>query len=57
MVTDHAACWNCSVIAILRLVLMARFAWTYPAEIIEQQIATALDLIVMSQRDFMESDM
>lgn len=36
--------------AILRLVLMARFGMDLPAEIIEQQIATALDLIVMSQR-------
>ena len=36
--------------AILRLVLMARFGMDLPAEIIEKQIATALDLIVMSQR-------
>ena len=32
--------------AILRLVLMARFGMDLPAEIIEKQIATALDLIV-----------
>ena len=36
--------------AILRLVLMARFGMDLPAEIIEKQIATSLDLIVMSQR-------
>ena len=30
--------------------LMARFGMDLPAEIIEKQIATALDLIVMSQR-------
>lgn len=36
--------------AILRLVLMARFGMDLPAELIEEQIATALDLIVMSQR-------
>ncbi|MBR3235868.1 MAG: CpaF family protein [Atopobiaceae bacterium] len=36
--------------AILRLVLMARFGMDLPASIIEEQIATALDLIVMSAR-------
>ncbi len=40
--------------AILRLVLMACFGMDLPAEIIEQQIATALDLIVMFQRFPME---
>ena len=36
--------------AILRLVLMARFGMDLPALIIEEQVATALDLIVMSVR-------
>ena len=36
--------------AVLRLVLMARFGMDLPAEIIEEQVATALDLIVMSRR-------
>lgn len=36
--------------AILRLVLMARFGMDLPTDVIEAQIATALDLIVMSQR-------
>ena len=36
--------------AVLRLVLMARFGMDLPASIIEEQIATALDFIVMSRR-------
>ena len=36
--------------AVLRLVLMSRFGMDLPAEIIEEQIATALDFIVMSRR-------
>ena len=36
--------------AVLRLVLMARFGMDLPTAIIEEQVATALDLIVMSQR-------
>lgn len=36
--------------AVLRLVLMARFGMDLPAEIIEEQIATALDLVVMTRR-------
>ena len=36
--------------AILRLVLMARFGMDLPTDIIEEQVATALDLIVMSRR-------
>jgi pilus assembly protein CpaF len=36
--------------AVLRLVLMARFGMDLPASIIEEQVATALDLIVMSAR-------
>ena len=36
--------------AILRLVLMARFGMDLPTEVIEAQIATALDLLVMSHR-------
>lgn len=36
--------------AILRLILMARFGMDLPADIIEEQVATALDLLVMSQR-------
>lgn len=35
---------------VLRLVLMARFGMDLPTDIIEEQIATALDLIVMSRR-------
>lgn len=36
--------------AILRLVLMARFGMDLPTDIIEEQIASAIDLIVMSRR-------
>ena len=36
--------------AVMRLVLMARFGMDLPTAIIEEQIATALDFIVMSQR-------
>lgn len=36
--------------AVLRLVLMSRFGMDLPTDIIEEQIATALDLIVMSRR-------
>ena len=36
--------------AILRLVLMARFGMDLPTGIIEEQVATAIDLIVMSNR-------
>ena len=36
--------------AVLRLVLMARFGIDLPAQIIEGQIATALDCIVLTQR-------
>lgn len=36
--------------AVLRLVLMARFGMDLPADIIEEQIATALDFIVMGRR-------
>ena len=36
--------------AVLRLVLMARFGMDLPAQLIEEQVATALDLIVMSRR-------
>lgn len=36
--------------AILRLVLMARFGMDIPAELIEEQVATALDLVVLSTR-------
>lgn len=36
--------------AVLRLVLMARFGMDLPTDIIEEQIASALDLIVMSCR-------
>ena len=36
--------------AILRLVLMARFGMDLPASIIEEQVATALDLLVLSSR-------
>ncbi len=36
--------------AILRLVMMARFGMDLPASIIEEQVASALDLVVMSAR-------
>lgn len=36
--------------AVLRLVLMARFGMDLPTDIIEEQIASAIDLIVMSRR-------
>lgn len=36
--------------AVMRLVLMARFGMDLPADLIKEQIATALDLIVMSAR-------
>lgn len=36
--------------AIMRLVLMARFGMDLPTDIIEEQIASALDLVVMSAR-------
>lgn len=36
--------------AVLRLVLMAKFGMDLPTDIIEEQVATALDLIVMSRR-------
>ncbi len=36
--------------AILRLVLMARFGMDLPASIIEEQVSTALDLLVLSMR-------
>ena len=36
--------------AVVRLVFMSRFGMDIPAEIIEEQIATALDFIVMSRR-------
>ena len=36
--------------AVLRLVLMARFGMDLPTDIIEEQVATALDIIVMSRR-------
>ena len=36
--------------AVSRLVLMARFGMDLPAALIEEQVATALDLIVMSRR-------
>lgn len=36
--------------AVSRLVLMARIGMDLPAELIEEQVATALDLIVMSRR-------
>ncbi|WP_321970583.1 CpaF family protein [Paratractidigestivibacter sp.] len=35
---------------VMRLVLMARFGMDLPPELIEEQVATALDLIVMSRR-------
>ena len=36
--------------AVLRLVMMARFGIDLPADILEGQVATALDLIVMTHR-------
>lgn len=36
--------------AVLRLVLMARFGMDLPTDIIEEQIATAVDVIVMARR-------
>lgn len=36
--------------AILRLVLMCRFGMDLPADILEEQVASALDLVVMSRR-------
>lgn len=36
--------------AVLRLVLMARFGMDLPADIIEEQITSALDFIVMGRR-------
>ena len=36
--------------AVLRLVLMARFGMDLPTAVIEEQVATAIDLIVMSRR-------
>ncbi len=36
--------------SILRLVLMARFGMDLPADVIEEQIATAIDLVVMARR-------
>lgn len=36
--------------AISRLVLMARFSMDLPAQLIEEQVATALDLVVMGKR-------
>lgn len=36
--------------AVLRLVLMARFGMDLPTSLIEEQIATALDLIVVARR-------
>ena len=36
--------------AVLRLVLMARFGMDLPPRLIEEQIATAIDLVVMSRR-------
>ena len=36
--------------AVLRLVLMARFGMDLPTDIVEEQIASGLDLIVMSRR-------
>ena len=35
---------------VVRLVLMARFGMDLPPDIIREQVATALDLIVMSRR-------
>ena len=36
--------------AVSRLVLMSRFGMDLPADLIEEQVATAVDLIVMSKR-------
>ncbi len=36
--------------AVIRLVLMARFGMNLPTELIEEQIASAIDLIVMARR-------
>lgn len=36
--------------AVMRLVLMSRFGMDLPADLLEEQVATALDLIVMSKR-------
>lgn len=36
--------------AVLRLVLMARFGMDLPTELIEEQVATAIDVIVMARR-------
>lgn len=36
--------------AVMRLVLMARFGMDLPTDIVEEQISTAIDLIVMSSR-------
>ena len=47
MTTRHA---GSAEEAVLRLVLMARFGMDLPADIIEEQIASAIDLIVMSRR-------
>ena len=47
LTTLHA---GSAVEAVSRLVLMARFGMDLPAELIEEQVATALDLIVMSRR-------
>lgn len=47
LTTLHA---GSAVEAVSRLVLMARFGMDLPAALIEEQVATALDLIVMSRR-------
>ena len=47
LTTLHA---GTEVEAVSRLVLMARFGMDLPASLIEEQVATALDLIVMSRR-------
>ena len=47
LTTLHAGTTN---EAILRLVMMARFGMDLPAEIIEEQVASALDFVVMSAR-------
>jgi pilus assembly protein CpaF len=36
--------------AVLRLVLMARFGMDLPTAVIEEQVATAIDVIVMARR-------
>ena len=36
--------------ALMRLVLMARFGMDLPTELIEEQVATAIDLIVVTRR-------